>query len=175
VSSKYKLAAALGVACPTVYAYLRLPDSPPVRDGYYHVAEWRKFVNRKRDVLKVSEKQQLELELLRTKLKRETHVFNEAKNVTERRIREEQEAHFLTAAIMIRDGLIRMRGELSPRFASMDARSIFKLWDEREQALFDSVCERLTKLAGATIQEKDVRPPISVVTFSQDGKMRASG
>jgi hypothetical protein len=95
VSSKSKLAEALGVAVVTLDAYLRLPDSPPIRNGYYHLKEWREYINRKRDFLKVSEKQQLELELLRTKLKRETHVLNEAKNATERRIREEQEAHFL--------------------------------------------------------------------------------
>jgi hypothetical protein len=75
---------------------------------------------------------------------------------------------------MIRAGLIRMRGELAPRFAAMDARAILQLWNEREQALFDSVCERLTKLAGATIQEKDVRPPINLVSYRQGDKVEAA-
>jgi hypothetical protein len=44
VSSKTKLASELGISRQMLYAFCRLPDSPPARHGYYSVPEWRKYI-----------------------------------------------------------------------------------------------------------------------------------
>src|SRR6266436_103108 len=94
VSSKSKLADSLGISRPTLYAFMRLGDSPPARNGYWNVAEWRQFVTRKKDSVKTCEKEQLQLALLRAKLGREQYVFGEAKETTRNQILDDVTAQF---------------------------------------------------------------------------------
>ena len=167
VSSKVKLATALGISPPTLYAYLRLNDSPPARNGYWYVSDFRKFITKKRDVMETSEKQQLQLELLRAKLDREKHGLDESRGTTRQQILDDLQADFITAAQVIRFELYRMRMELSPTFAGMDARSIYKKWEHRERTLFDRVSRELFKRAGATVTEKDTRPATNVIQLDE--------
>jgi hypothetical protein len=167
VSSKAKLADALGIARVTVYQYLRLPDSPPVRNGYYYVSEWRKFITKKRDVMEVGEKQQLQLELLRAKLEREQHGLSESRGTVRQEILNDLQAQFETAAQIIRFQLYRMRMELAPAFAGLSAREIYKRWEHREQTLFDDICRELLKRAGVTVTEKSTRPATNVIQLDE--------
>jgi hypothetical protein len=167
VSSKVKLAAALGISPPTLYAYLRLPDSPPARNGYWYVSDFRKFITKKRDVMEVGEKQQLQLQLLRAKLDRERHGLDESRGITRQQIVDELLSHFDIVLQVIRTGFYRMRVELAPRFAGLSAREIYKMWDQREIQLFDDVCRELRKRAGVTITEKDTRPATNVIQLGE--------
>lgn len=167
VSSRTKLAEALGISAPTLYAYSRLPDSPPARNGYWYVSEWRKFVTKKRSVMETGEKQQLQLELLRAKLDREKYGLAESSGTVRQQILGELQAHFDTALQVIRTGFYRMRVELAPRFAGISAREIYKMWDQREMQLFDDVCRELRKRAGATITEKETRPASNIVPMRE--------
>jgi hypothetical protein len=167
VSSRTKLAEALGISAPTLYAYSRLPDSPPARNGYWYVSEWRKFVTKKRAALEVGEKQQLQLELLRAKLDREKHELGESRGTTRQHILSELQAQFETAAQIIRFELYRMRCECSPIWAGLSAREIYRQWEQRERSLFDRVSRELYKRAGVTITEKDMRPVRNVIPLDE--------
>lgn len=167
VSSKVKLAAALGISPPTLYAYIRLPDSPPARNGYWYVSDFRKFITKKRSVMEVGEKQQLQLELMRAKVDRERHALDESRNTTRRTILDELLADFVTAAQVIRFEMYRMRMELAPTFSGMSAREIFKRWEQRERQLFDHVHRELLKRAGVTVTEKDTRPATNVIQLDE--------
>ena len=131
VSSKVKLADALGVSRVTVYQYLRLPDSPPVPNGYYYVADWRKFITRKRSVMETSEKQQLQLELLRTKVEVTRNGLDSTRTAERQRILDELSEIFISAMWKVRREFDRGITELSPRFEGLSAREIYQLFRER--------------------------------------------
>jgi hypothetical protein len=114
VSSKSKLADALGIARVTLYQYCRLPDSPPVRNGYYYVADWRKFITKKRNVMETSEKQQLQLQLLKTKLQREQHCLGEARQATRQKLVEELQTELHAIFTQHITGLRRLMDMLPP-------------------------------------------------------------
>jgi hypothetical protein len=164
VSSRTKLAEALQISRPTLYAFARLPDSPPARNGYWHVAEWRRFVTRKKGSVKASEKEQLQIAVLRAKLEREQFDLDTARERTRNEIRDDLMQGFVSVAQLIRGGLYRMRTELSPVFASgVDARGVYRAWENKERELWAVVCAELTKKSGARIDEPDTRAENVVV------------
>jgi len=163
VSSRTKLAAALQISRPTLYAYARLEDSPPARDGYWYIAEWRRFITRKRDSLQSTEKESLQAALLRAKLAREQYDLDQLKDRTRNEIKESLLTEFLTAAHVIRDKLHRLRGQLAPVFAGASSREIYRLWGTAERELFANVCAELSRRAGVRVEEPDTRSTDGVV------------
>lgn len=71
-SSKTKLAECLQISRPTLYSHLRRPDAPrPKSNGMWKVSEVRKYIARQENKrqLKSTEKQELELQLLRKRIR----------------------------------------------------------------------------------------------------------
>ena len=169
VSSKVKLADALGISPPTLYAYLRLPDSPPARHGYWYVADFRKFITRKRGAMETSEKQQLQLELLRAKVDKERNGVDVVRSTEREKVTNEHVKAAEASHLIARSELYRMKCELCPRFEGLSARQMFSLWTERERKMYYSICQELRK-RGLPVEEENTQPPENVVAFNGNGK-----
>jgi len=110
---------------------MRLGDSPPARNGYWKVAEWRQFVTRKKDSVKASEREQLQILCLKIKAEREQHELDLARGNIEKEIEQKYCDLICRDHEILSSELRRMVTELSPRFQGMSAREICKLWRER--------------------------------------------
>ena len=176
VSSRVKLAEALGISRPTLYAFARLPDSPPARNGYWYVRDWRRFVTRKRGSVKTTEKEQLQLDLLRTRLEREQHCLSEARSSSYNEARAELLAQVEGVFGLIRTELFHLRVELSPQFEGLNARAIHRAWKDGERRVFERVCKELAKrIGGRALSEESSRPVENVVPlFNGNGDVRRS-
>jgi hypothetical protein len=168
VSSKAKLADALGVSRVTVYQYLRLPDSPPPRNGYYYVAEWRKFITRKRAIMETGEKQQLQLELLKTKIETARNGLDTIRAAERQRILDELSATFTLAMWKARREFDRAITELAPRFEGLSARAMYGLWRERTNQACGTIIRELNRKSGAKINATETEP--TIIQFAAEGK-----
>jgi hypothetical protein len=121
VSSRSKLAEALGISRPTLYAVARLPDSPPARNGYWNVAEWRRFVTRRRDSLKAGEKEQLQIACLKIKAEREQFELDAARDQVRDETTQGLLAKFEKGISLLAFKLNRLPGEAAPILAGMSA------------------------------------------------------
>jgi hypothetical protein len=167
VSSKTKLASELGISRQTLYAFCRLPDSPPARHGYYPVSEWHKYITRKRDFLNMSEKEQLQIALLRAKVEREQFDLDQARERTQKEILKKLMTQFVGIAHLIQTECYRMRIELVPRFEGLSAREISKTWDTRERQMWKTIVAELQKRTGANVEEKDTPPAVNGILFDR--------
>ena len=149
VSSKVKLAAQLGISPPTLYAYLRMQDSPPARNGFWYVSDFRKFITRKQTA-SPDERRQLELDLLKARVAKSQHELDEALGKTRREIWKELLRQFEEVLLLARTEFYRMRVELCPRFETRSAREISRLWGTREDETFRTICAELEKKGQAT-------------------------
>jgi len=171
VSSKFKLAEALGISAPTLYQYLRLPDSPPPKNGYWVVADFRKFITKRRGAMETSEKQQLQLELLKAKVEKERNGVDVVR-ATEREKATTECAKLVEGSHqVVRSEFYRMRCELCPRFEGLTARKMFALWTERETQMYRAICGELRE-RGLAIEEENTRPS-NVVEFNGNGNGHA--
>jgi len=169
VSSKVKLAEALGISRPTLYAFMRLPDSPPPRNCYWYVKDFREFITRKRGSVNASDKEQLQIALLDARLQRERYEFDEARETTYKKVREDLLRQFTAVLHLIKSRWYRLRNELSPKFASLDnPRAIFQLWEQSEAKVMNELANELERRTGAKLPEKDTLPAaVNVVNFGQ--------
>lgn len=70
--NKTKLATALGISRTLLYEFMRLADFPPPKpDGRWDVSACRKFIAEKRVNIQVSEKEQLQILILKIRAERE--------------------------------------------------------------------------------------------------------
>ena len=164
---KSDLARLIGISLTRLYQLQRVPGFPrPRADGRWNVREVERFaLNAAKKLVGPNERDRLQAELLTLKVRRASQELSEFEAVLREQISEPMKASFLKAGYAIRSGIYRMRVELSPRFSGMDARSIFKEWEQRERQLFGSVCGDLLKEAGAQIDEADTRAEKVVVPF----------
>src|SRR5262245_43499397 len=121
--NKLMLSRCLGISRTTLYEFLRLPDAPaPCADGRWSVVQWRKFLAKKRDCVKGSEREQLTLALLKTRLEKEAHGLAEAKRSTLDKCRVEMIMKVRSAFSMLRTELYHARVECAPRCEGQTAR-----------------------------------------------------
>jgi hypothetical protein len=137
VSSKTKLATQLGISRQSLYAFMRLPDSPPARNGYYSVPEWRRYITRRRGEVKFSEKEALQIAVLKVRLERERFELNEFRQLTRRRIFGELSNAFEFAFQRHVSELRRLVDTLPPRLAGCSASEIHAALDQELQRAFD--------------------------------------
>jgi hypothetical protein len=167
VSSKVKLAEALGISRPTLYAFLRLPDSPPARNGYWYVGDFRKFITRKRDSVSASEKEQLQINCLKVRLEREQHELAEARQSTNDRLRREWIERLHEVFSILRTRLYHERLQCAPRCEGRGARQIFAVLDEGERRAFNTVADAIMERAGQTVTEESTRVVKNVIEFEE--------
>lgn len=161
VSSRTKLAEALGISRPTLYAFARLPDSPPARDGYWRVADWRKFVTRKKDSVKLAstEKEQLEMELLRKRIHRVDLEIADLDNS-----REEEIANRITGECkQVVDVLVgkfrNMPRELSGIFSALEGpMAIYKRFDAEVRGRFQDAHDELQRVKKTSRRKDNIIP-----------------
>src|SRR5690242_4482867 len=150
VSSKTKLADALGISRQTLYAFCRLPDSPPAKHGYYVVADWRKFINRKRQPVRVSEKEQLQIALLNARLERERYELEQVRTARQQILAELAES-FISAMQTLRAGFDRMVRDTAPKLEGLTAQEIAKVWRSRQDQAYQEIVKALNKKADTKI------------------------
>ena len=167
VSSRSKLAEALGISGPTLYAYSRLPDSPPARNGYWYLSDWRKFITRKRSVMETGEKQQLQLELLKTKIEVTRNGLDTIRAAERQRILDELSATFTLAMWKARREFDRAITELAPRFEGLSARAMYQLWRERTHKACGTIVHELNKGTGAKVSVTETEP--TIIQFATEG------
>jgi hypothetical protein len=167
-SNKTKLAHALGIGRSLLYQFARLPDSPlPRANGMWHVPTWRAFIAKKRESVKASEKERLQIACLKIRLEREQHELDQARETTRKQILDDLTAQFVAAAQLIRTELFKVKNELCPRFEGQSAREIYRLWTDREGEAFKNVTHELNKRTGGRIEERDTRPTVKVGPFER--------
>ena len=130
------------------------------------VGAFRKFIAKKRESVKASEKEQLQILLLRTRLEREQYEFAEVRQATRKKIRADLAAEFVAVAQLLRTELYKMRNEVALTAEGRTAREIYRILTDRENAAFDAVCRELEKRTGANVAEKETRPASNVVAFN---------
>jgi hypothetical protein len=152
VSSKRKLAEALQISPPTLYAYMRLADSPPARNGYWYVGDFRRFITKKRDVMEMSEKRQLEVELLRAKLEKERYCLAEAQDSTRKQILEQVVSEFDSVFRRHIGGLRRLTDTLPPRLTGLGPQEIHSTLKNELQRAFNDCIAWLEERTGAAVR-----------------------
>jgi hypothetical protein len=131
-TNKSKLAACLGISRTLLYEFMRLPDAPaPCADGRWSVSAYRKFIGKKRDSVKASEKEQLQILCLKIKAEREQHELNLARGNIEKEIERKYCDLICRDHEILSSELRRMVQELSPRFEGLSACQIRDLWRSR--------------------------------------------
>ena len=158
-----------GMSRVTFYHLEKMPGFPrPKADGRWCVSEIRRFaLKAAKKIEGPNERDRLGMELLNLKIKRASQELAEFEAALREQISGPMKAAFTKASYAIRSGIYRMRVELSPRFSGMDARSIFKMWEQRERQLWGIVCADLRKEAGAQIQEPETRADKVLIPFKQ--------
>lgn len=163
--------------CPAIpfsrsefYRLRKLAGAPrPRSDGRFAIAEWRRFFKRKRSQANPSEKEQVELDVLKLKKAKAEYELSEAMQTTYNTVRDDLLSSFVGVLHMVRAGIHRMHGELAPRLSGMDARSAYRLLRDRERVLFAEIYEQLRKRTGGEIQEENTRPTTVIVPFNRNG------
>jgi hypothetical protein len=136
-TNKTKLAQCLGISRTLLYEFMRLPDAPaPCADGRWSVSAFRKFIAKKRDSVKASEKEQLQILCLKIKAEREQHELDVALGEVEAQIHKKYGDILCRDHEILSSGLRRMVAELAPRFEGLTARQIHGLWKERLDLCF---------------------------------------
>ena len=162
-SNKTKLAACLGISRTLLYQFARLPDAPvPRSDGRHHVPTWRKFIASKRDSIKASEKEQLQILCLKIRAEREQYELDVRRNEVRNEITTQFLARFDRAHGTLATALRRMPDELAPRFEGMSVREIHKAWRGRlEEVLAQAVhtiCQDEARVRAGDPRESNVVP-----------------
>ena len=116
--------------------------------------------------MKGSEREEIQIALLKAKLAREAYELAEAQQATYLKLRDEMVAHYSTQVELLKAEMCKMRVELSPKFEGLEARRSFTIWDQRESAMLNSAADALQKRVGGKV-EPDSRPKENVIQFHE--------
>ena len=142
----------------------------PRSDGSHSISAWRKFAKVAREKAKPTEKEGLELKCLRLKAARLEHEIGNREKAIREEVRSELLPIFDLGPMLLKSALYQMRNELCPRFEGMNARAIWRMWDERERQAFNHVYRRLMKKFGIPLTE----PAENIVPVAFDDRKAAS-
>jgi hypothetical protein len=158
-SSVTELCRAIPVS-PTWYYFLRkLPNAPrPLKDGRHSIRRWRAFSKKHQPSQQkvVTEKRQLELQLMRAKVEKHQWELGESQDATRKEVLAALTAEFERALYVLRSHFEKVRLELSPRFAGLPVRSIYTLWRQRENQMLKDVVEDLEARTGTMVKVRAV-------------------
>src|SRR5262249_47023775 len=128
-----------------------------------------KFITKRRDVMETTEKQQLQLALLRAKVEKERNGADTVRAIERERVTNECVKLGEASHLIVRNELNRMKYELCPKFEGLTARQMFALWTDREDQMYGKVCHELRK-RGLPLEEENTRPAQNVVAFDPERK-----
>jgi hypothetical protein len=136
------------------------------------VPQFRKFIASHRTQVKATtDREALLIRKLQLQCEREAYALGEEREQTRKEILSKLMAQFTAVMHLVRTEIYRMRIELSPKFTGLDAREIYRAWEDREREGFKNVCAKLCKEIGASaVSEPDTRPVQNVIEFGHQRK-----
>jgi hypothetical protein len=157
-----RIAKTVSQLCPQIplsrteyYRLRKLPGAPPPRaDGAHSIAAWRKFAREEKSARAPSEKEALEMEILRLKAERAAFDLAQARQEMREKILNELTQEFLAILSSIRTALFTMKNQLSPKFEGQTARAIFSEWNGYERKLFTDIKQQVERRVGIAIDDE---------------------
>jgi predicted DNA-binding transcriptional regulator AlpA len=164
-SSKTALAERLQISRPTLYTHLHRPDAPrPKSNGMWRVSEVRKYIAKqegKRE-LKSTEKQELELQLLRKRIRIADLQISDLDNSRAEEIAGQIVSECRQIITALTSQLSAMPNQLSGIFSTLGGpMEIYKQWRDELNQRFESARDALRKV------EQKSRRKSNVVPFSR--------
>ena len=164
--NKTTLARCLNLGRNKVVELSQEADFPTVSsNGMYEIETVRRWIRAHKLNGNGSEREAVQLELLKAKLEREKHDLAESRSTTRQKIVDEMLRVFGVCVAMMRTELYQMRYQLAPRFEGLSAREIYSLWEGRERQMYERVYAELRERTGANIEPETT----NVVSFSANG------
>jgi DNA primase len=149
-SSKTALAECLQISRPTLYSYLHLPDAPrPKSNGMWKVSEVRRYIRKQEGKRKITstEKEQLEVELLRKRITRVDLEISELDNSRREEITDKITGECRRVVDALNSQLWRMPDELSGIFSVLaEPMAIYKRFKAELHQRFQAAQEALQKI-----------------------------
>jgi hypothetical protein len=164
-TSKVRLARALNLGRNKVHELSQEVDFPRESSHGWNIEGVRKWMEAHKINGNGSEREAVQVELLKAKLEREKHDLAESRNTTRRKIVDEMLVAVNVCVAMMRAELYQMRYQLAPRFEGLSAREIFAVWEKREREMYSRVYNELRKRTGVDVNEEDTRQKANVVAF----------
>jgi hypothetical protein len=163
--STKRFARTVAQLCPAVpfsrseyYRLRKMPGAPlPRSDSTHSIEEWREFARKEKSARAPSEKEALELEILRLKAERAKWDLDEARERTRSEILADLMSQFIVVLNSMRLGLERMKSRLAPVFEGRNARSIYDCWTGYEQTLFIDVRKQIERETGVRLDDEALR------------------
>jgi hypothetical protein len=169
VTSIAALAKELGLSRQWTHELFRLPDHPKPTKAGHSVAKWKAYVTSRAEKSQThgSEKARLQIELLKIKTQRESFDLANSRDEIRAEIHGEYRELFSKIIGTFFPPLRGMVRELSARFEGMSAAEIRRLWESRQQEVFDRV--------RAIFESKETgeRNPSKVVSFREERAVAA--
>jgi predicted DNA-binding transcriptional regulator AlpA len=159
-SSKTKLAECLQISRPTLYGYLHLPDAPrPRSNGMWRVSEVRKYIRKQEGKRKITstEKEHLEVELLRRRLTRVNLEIEQLDNSRQQEIADRITGECKQIIEVLNAALQRMPTELSGIFSMVaEPVAIYKRFKTEMCERFADAHEALKKIERASRKKSNI-------------------
>jgi hypothetical protein len=141
------------------YRLRKRPGAPaPRSNGTHSIAAWREFARKEKAARAPSEKESLELEILKLKAERAAFDLAQARQEMREKILGELTQEFLAILSSIHTALFRMKNELAPQLEGRSARQIYSTWTSYERRFFENVWEQIRRQTGVVLSEEDLRP-----------------